>query len=137
MNKLLQTFLDALRNRIVASVASAIGSTFSTYRLAQQAEQQSFLEDLARRYEAEGKQTLAEQLRSRAHNLGLDDPVAEGTSIFENILEDHNRLPALTDDSSRANGKPSEQELQAPALPKKRRGRKSPKPAQDTDISLD
>ena len=137
MNKLLQTFLDALRDRIVASVASVIGSTFSTYRVAKQAEQQSFLEDLARRYEAEGKQALAEQIRCRAHNLGLDDPANEAVSVFQNVLEDQRSLPALTDDSGRSNGDAGQTEMEAPPVPKPRRTRKSPKPVDDSEITLD
>jgi len=136
MNKLLQRFLDALRDRIVASVASVVGSTFSSYRAAQQAEQQSFLEDLARRYEAEGKQALAEQLRNRAQNLGVDDPASEGTSVFENVLEDRRTLPALTD-SGQSNGKADLAAPDAAPASKKRPSRKSAKKADDSQISLD
>ena len=137
MHKLLHSFLDALRDRLVASVASIIGSTFSTYRTAQQAEQQSFLEDLARRYEAEGKQNLAEQVRCRASSLSLDDPASEALSVFQNVLEDQRSLPALTDDSARLNGQAAKPELPAAPPAKSRRTRKSPKPADDSEITLD
>lgn len=136
MNKLLQTFLDGLRDRIVASLASVVGSTFSAFRVAQEAEQQSFLEDLARRYEAEGKPTLAEQLRCRAKTLSMDNPAAESQPVFENILADKRRFPALPDavestPDHTENGEAKQRKV------KSKRTRKSSQPVDDASISLD
>ncbi|REJ90711.1 MAG: hypothetical protein DWQ35_16045 [Planctomycetota bacterium] len=136
MNKLLQTFLDRLRDRIVASVASVVGSTFSAFRLAQEAEQQSYLEDLARQYEADGKSQLAEQIRCRAKTLSMDDPTAEAQPVIQNLLADCRTLPALQ--SSPAS--PDDDAEGGRALnptPKTRRKSKSRKTTDDSSISLD
>lgn len=136
MNKLLDAFLNGLRDRIVGSVASLIGSTFSTFRAAQEAEQQSFLEDLARRYEAEGKQALAEQLRSRARHLCIDDPAGEAQAVIHNVLNDSHSLPAPPHDPSQSentsgNRSPERQ------LTKPRRKKTTTPPVADSTISLD
>ena len=83
MNNLIRTFLESLHNRIIGSVGSMIGNTFSTYRAAHYAEQQSFLEDLARKYEAEGKTELANKLRTQAACLEVDDPGTEARIVFQ------------------------------------------------------
>jgi hypothetical protein len=136
MNRLLQTFLDGLRDRIVASVASVVGSTFSTFRVAQEAEQQSYLEDLARKYEAEGKPALAEQLRSQAKCLSMDDPAAESQLVMQNVLANSRHLPALPDDSGRST-ETREVGRDVKKATTTRRTRKANKPADDSAISLD
>lgn len=133
MNNLIRAFLDSLQNRIIGSLGSIIGNTFSTYRAAQHAEQQSLLEDLARQYEAEGKTDLANNLRNQAACLEVDDPGKEARIVFQNVLTDQSQFAALVDrrddpgtgDESPAAGK------------KKRRGRKAASQSDDMDISLD
>jgi hypothetical protein len=136
MNRLIRSFLQGLHDRIIASVGSIIGSTFSTFRAAHHAEQQSFLEDLARKYESEGKTHLAEQLRSKAAALNMDDPGMEARLVFRNVLDDKSDLPALAD-SSATDRADSEADMPNRTPKKKRRGRKPSTPVDDMGISLD
>lgn len=136
MNRLIRSFLQGLHDRIIASVGSSIGSTFSTFRAAHHAEQQSFLEDLARKYESEGKTQLAEQLRSQAAALNMDDPGTEARLVFRNVLDDKSELPALADSSTTDHANPQAETPNSPPK-KKRRGRKPSTPVDDMGISLD
>jgi hypothetical protein len=64
-----------------------------TLHAEQEAECQSHLEDLARRYEADGKPEVAACLRQRARLVVGDDPAALGAALLDNL--GHADSPAL------------------------------------------
>ena len=114
-----------------------IGTTFSAFRTAHYAEQKSFLEDLARQYESEGKLQLAEQIRQQSEDLNLDDPGTEALPVFRNVLADRNELPLLCDQPSQVAPDTEEKTAPSSSSRKKRRGRRSSSPADDLGVSLD
>lgn len=87
MNSLIKLFLDKLSERIFSLIGSSIGTAASTYHAVQQAEQQSLLEDLARKYESDGKLELAAKLREQAAVLANGDPAAIGKQILLQVTE--------------------------------------------------
>ena len=87
MNSLIKLFLDKLSERIFSLIGSSIGTAASTYHAVQQAEQQSLLEDLARKYESDGKLDLAAKLREQAAVLANGDPAAIGKQILLQVTE--------------------------------------------------
>ncbi len=93
MSKLLSVFLDRLAERFAALVAGAISSRVEGLHATAQAEQQSQLEDLARRYEADGKTEIAVTLRQRAARLTSADLAAEAVEVVERLTQDTPRLP--------------------------------------------
>lgn len=138
MNNLIRTFLHSLHDRIIGSVSSMIGATFSAFRTAHYAEQKSFLEDLARQYESDGKHQLAEQIRHQSESLNMEDPGTEALPVFRNVLADRNELPLLCDQPGHDD--PGSEAETAPATApakKKRRGRRPSTPADDLGVSLD
>ncbi len=60
-----------------------------------QAEQQSELEDLARRYESEGKPEIAATLRQRAVGLTSTNLASEGAELLQQLQPTVAGLPAL------------------------------------------
>ncbi len=136
MNNLIRTFLNSLHDRIIGSLSSVVGTTFSAFRTAHYAEQKSFLEDLARQYESEGKVQLAEQIRQQSENLNLEDPGTEALPVFRNVLADRNELPLLFDHPGQVAPDTEEKTAPSPSR-KKRRGRRSSSPADDLGVSLD
>jgi hypothetical protein len=87
LNSLIKLFLDKLSERIFSLIGSSIGTAATTYHAIQQAEQQSVLEDLARKYELDGKLELAAKLREQASLIGNDDPAAAGKHILLKVTE--------------------------------------------------
>ena len=85
MNQKFSAFLDRLAERFTAIIAGVISSRVEGLRAVTQAEQQSQLEDLARKYEADGKLAIAQTLRQRA--LGLTDTnlAGEGVDVIEAV----------------------------------------------------
>ena len=57
-----------------------------------QADQQSQLEDLARKYEAEGKTEIAATLRRRVIRLTSTDPAAEAVEVIQRLTEEPSRM---------------------------------------------
>ena len=53
------------------------------------------LEDLARKYEADGKLNLATQLREQAATLANGDPAATGKQILLQVTEESDSQPRL------------------------------------------
>lgn len=95
MNSIFKQFLDKLSERIFSLIGSSIGTAASTYHAVNQTEQQSLLEDLARRYESEGKEDLADYLRRQATLIATGDPARDGQNILQQLLgsnEDSTRL---------------------------------------------
>ena len=85
MNNLVSTFLDRLAERFTAILAGVVSSRVESLRAEVQAEQQSQLEDLARKYEADGKITIARTLRERALRLTSTNLAGEGMDVMEAV----------------------------------------------------
>lgn len=136
VNNLIRSFLQGLHDRLIASIGSVIGSTFSAFRAAHHAEQQSYLEDLARKYESEGKAQLAEQVRMQAANLNMDDPGTEARLVFRNLLEDRTQAPTLCDSRDTEEPAPANEPRNSTSKKKRRRSKPST-PVDDMGISLD
>ena len=97
MNKVVSTFLDRLAERFAALVAGLISSRVEGLHAAAQAEQQSALEDLARAYEADGKEAIAHTLRNRAQQLASANLAAVAVEIMQQTSDPIR--PALLDAS--------------------------------------
>ena len=95
MSKLFSLFLDRLAERFAALLAGSISSRVEGLHAVAQADQQSQLEDLARRYEADGKTEIAATLRHRAARLTSPDLAAEAVEVVERLTADPVRLPDL------------------------------------------
>ncbi len=109
MLKSIQSFMQRLSERLAAMIASMFSSTVETMHALSQAEQQSQLEDAARKYEEEGKTEIAAALRQRASGLTSDNPASEGVAILDNLNAGHDRpQPAALQQPEHG---------QAPALP--------------------
>jgi len=93
MNQLLSLFLDRLAERLSALMAGVISSRVEGLHAAAQADQQSQLEDLARKYEAEGKTEIATTLRHRATQLTSSDLAAEAAEAVRRLTDEPLRLP--------------------------------------------
>jgi len=85
MNNPIRFLFDRLTERIFGIIASSIGNAASTCRAANEAQQQNLLEDLARQYEADGKQQIADRLRSQAASIESLDPASDGASVLDRI----------------------------------------------------
>ena len=92
MNSLFSTFLDRLAERFTAILASIVSSRVEGLRAEAQAEQQSQLEDLARKYEADGKIAIAKTLRERALHLTTSDLAGEGVDVITTVSAEPLRL---------------------------------------------
>ncbi len=83
MNSVFSTFLDRLAERFTAILASVVSSRVESLRAEVQAEQQSQLEDLARKYEADGKSSIAQALRERALRLTNGNLAGDGANVID------------------------------------------------------
>lgn len=98
MLKAVQWFVDRLVERIVPIVGTLFSASIEALHALGQAEQQSRLEDAARRYEADDKPEIAVALRRRAADLASDNPAAQALRIYENVTgEDQQLLPTETE----------------------------------------
>ncbi len=87
MNKVVSTFLDRLAERFAALMAGLLSSRVEGLHAAAQAEQQSQLEDLARAYEADGKEEIARTLRNRALRLTSTNLAAEALEVIQQTTD--------------------------------------------------
>ncbi|WP_437191137.1 hypothetical protein [Planctomicrobium sp. SH527] len=128
MPTLLSQFLDRLAERFTAIVAGVISSKVEGLHAATQAEQQSQLEDLARRYELEGKAEIAATLRTRALRLTSNDLAEEAVEVMQQTSRELPRLnettaknfPALlasTQPISKSRRKPTKPQPNTTAVP--------------------
>lgn len=85
MLKAVQWFIDRLVERFVPILGTLFSASIESLHALGHAEQQSRLEDAARRYEADDKPKIAAALRRRAADLASDNPAAQGLRIFENV----------------------------------------------------
>jgi hypothetical protein len=96
MNRIISSFLDRLVERFTAILAGVISSRVEGLQASAQAEQQSQLEDLARKYETEGKTEIAQSLRERALNLTSSNLAGEAVEILEAVAGDPLKLTGPT-----------------------------------------
>lgn len=115
-------FLDRLAERFAALLTGLLSSRVESLHAATQAEQQSELEDLARKYEADGKTEIAAMLRRRAARLTSADLAAEAVEIVERVTAEPQRLVAAGKNQSEADlRKLPDFGRSAPSAGKKRR----------------
>ena len=133
MNKVISVFLDRLAERFTALLAGSMSARIEGLHAAAQAEQQSQLEDLARKYEADGKLEIAATLRERAVRLTSADLAAEAVEVIQRVTDDPMRLiePVRATPQADLRGLPDFTNP-GPAAGKKRR-----KPLDGTDPSDD
>ena len=125
MNSVFSTFLDRLAERFTAILASVVSSRVESLRAEVQAEQQSQLEDLARKYEADGKSSIAQALRERALRLTTGNLAGDGANVIDLVSAEPLRI---TGPNTSLNGGPLESlpDFSSPPKPeKKSRRRKS------------
>ena len=122
MNKVISVFLDRLAERFTALLAGSMSARVEGLHAAAQAEQQSQLEDLARRHEADGKLDIAATLRERAIRLTSTDLAAEAVEVIQRLTDDPLRLiePVRTTPQADLRGLP-DFSGPGPATGKKRR----------------
>jgi len=92
MNSVFSTFLDRLAERFTAILASVVSSRVESLRAEAQAEQQSQLEDLARKYEADGKSSIAQALRERAVRLTTGNLAGDGATVIDLVSAEPLRI---------------------------------------------
>lgn len=116
MNQMFHAFLDRLVERFTAVLAGIISSRVEGLKAQAQAEQQSQLEDLARKYDADGKTGIAQTLRQRTVNLTSSNLAGEGVKIIELVA---NETPKLTNAEMTGQSNPGQNEHAGPfqALP--------------------
>ncbi len=108
MNKVVSLFLDRLAERFTALLAGVVSSRVEGLHAIAQAEQQSDLEDLARKYEAEGKPEIAITLRQRASGLTSSNLAAEALDVMQQVTGEPLRLsgPPTSDSPADLRGLP-------------------------------
>ena len=137
MNSVFSTFLDRLAERFTAILASVVSSRVESLRAEVQAEQQSQLEDLARKYEADGKSSIAQALRERALRLTNGNLAGDGANVIDLVSAEPLRI---TGPNTSLNGGNLERlpDFSAPPKPEKKSRRRrsdSSSPAQAPDAA--
>lgn len=137
MNSVFSTFLDRLAERFTAILASVVSSRVESLRAEVQAEQQSQLEDLARKYEADGKSSIAQALRERALRLTNGNLAGDGANVIDLVSAEPLRI---TGPNTSLNGGNLERlpDFSSPPKPEKksrRRRNDSSSPAQAPDAA--
>lgn len=95
MGQFVRALFDRLAARFAAVFAKQMAASVQTLHAEQEAECQSRLEDLARRYEADGKPEVAACLRQRARLVVTDDPAALGAALLDTLGGAEPPAPAL------------------------------------------
>ena len=85
MVKGIQWIIERIAERFIPLIGGMFSSTVETFHALGLAEQQSQLEEAARRYEVEGKTEIAAALRQRAAQLASDNPAEQAVRIAENV----------------------------------------------------
>ena len=116
MNQVLIAFLDRLVERFTAILASVVSSRVEGLRAEAQADQQSQLEDLARKYEADGKIAVAKSLRDRAAALTSSNLASDAVNIVAAVSSDDPKLSG-PDISDRQISRPTDRGSQLQSLP--------------------
>ena len=85
MSTLFTVFLDRLAERMAALLAGLVSTRIESFHAEAQADQQSRLEDLARKYEADGKTEVAAILRQRSIQLTSTNLIAEAGQVLDHM----------------------------------------------------
>lgn len=96
MNNVIALFLERLADRLTALLAGLVSSRVEELHATIQAEQQSQLEDLARKYEAEGKPEIAETLRQRSLRLTSANLAAGAVESVQQLASEPLKLTGPT-----------------------------------------
>jgi hypothetical protein len=96
MNNVIALFLERLADRLTALLAGLVSSRVEELHATIQAEQQSQLEDLARKYEAEGKPEIAETLRQRSLRLTSANLAAGAVDSVQQLASEPLKLMGPT-----------------------------------------
>jgi hypothetical protein len=100
MNNVIALFLERLADRLTALLAGLVSSRVEELHATIQAEQQSQLEDLARKYEAEGKPEIAETLRQRSLRLTSANLAAGAVESVQQLASEPLKLSGPTASTS-------------------------------------
>ena len=95
MSKFVRDLFDRLAERFAAIFGKLMAASVQTLHAEQEADCQSRLEDLASRYEADGKPEIAACLRQRGRLVVTDDPAALGAALLDNLGGADAATPAL------------------------------------------
>lgn len=137
MNRALIAFLDRLVERFTAILASVVSSRVESLRAEVQADQQSQLEDLARKYEADGKLSVAKSLRERALALTSANLASDAVNIVGAVSSDDPKLIA-PESSDRQISRSADRGSQIQSLPDfsiPAHGRKKQRPTGGNDAA--
>lgn len=93
MSSRFSLFLDRLAERFAVLLAGSISSRVEGLNATVQADQQSQLEDLARKYEADGKTAIAATLRERAAQMVSPDLAGEAVKVTERLTAEPTTPP--------------------------------------------
>lgn len=85
MSSRFSLFLDRLTERFAVLLAGSLSSRVEGLHATVQADQQSQLEDLARKYEADGKTAIAATLRERAAQIVSPDLASDAVKVTERL----------------------------------------------------
>jgi hypothetical protein len=137
MNSVFSTFLDRLAERFTAILASVVSSRVESLRAEVQAEQQSQLEDLARKYEADGKSSIAQALRERALRLTTGNLAGDGANVIDLVSAEPLRIngPNTSLNGGSLESLPDFSSPPKPEKKKRRRRTDSSVPSQVPDAS--
>lgn len=83
--KNVQWFVDRLMERLVPTIGSFLTGALQRMLIINHAEHHNQLEEQAIRYEAAGRQDIADLIREQARNLTLDKPLPMAQQVLENF----------------------------------------------------
>jgi hypothetical protein len=85
LQKNVQWFVDRLVERFVPTIGSFMSSALQRMLILNHAEHHNQLEEQALRYEAAGRQEIADLIRHQAKSLTLDKPLPVAEQVLENF----------------------------------------------------
>lgn len=85
LQKNVQWFVDRLMERLIPSIGSFLTGALQRMLILNHAEHHSQLEEQAQRYEAAGRQEIADLIRQQAKTLTLDKPLPVAQQVLENF----------------------------------------------------
>jgi hypothetical protein len=85
MSKLLQALYERLSERFAALFGQLMATQVQTLHAEHEAECLNRLDELARRYEANGQPEIAARLRQRLRQAACDDPVVPGAHLLNQL----------------------------------------------------
>ena len=85
LQKNVQWFVDRLMERLVPTIGSFMTSALQRMLIISHADHHNQLEEQAIRYEAAGRQDIADLIREQARNLTLDKPLPMAQQVLEDF----------------------------------------------------